>query len=241
LPILKQLPIFGFAASTDWLWSFDVSPAYIGYGIVVGPAVNVSILLGTIIGWGILSPLAKYHGWAPGPVHDWDKGSRGWILWVGMGILLGDTFVGLGWITLKPLFQRLSRELKAGQYRQKRHPSPAPVEHERLLSEDVRGGDHEAEPSPSHLDDDNWPKASLISNLLTLRIGVVALLFYLVTTALCFRKMVTTLATLISVILIPLAGYMSMRSIGETDYGSALAIGMLLSPACHLGFLLTSL
>jgi uncharacterized oligopeptide transporter (OPT) family protein len=58
------------------------------------------IALGAVIGWGILSPVAKHNGWAPGPVDDWDTGSRGWILWVGMRLILGDTLIG---IILRPL------------------------------------------------------------------------------------------------------------------------------------------
>lgn len=53
------------------------------------------MLVGAIVGWGILSPVAKHKGWAPGPVNDWDNGSRGWIVWVGMGLILGDSAIGL--------------------------------------------------------------------------------------------------------------------------------------------------
>ncbi|KAH8595341.1 hypothetical protein B0O99DRAFT_686767 [Bisporella sp. PMI_857] len=94
LPVLRRVPIFGLTAAKDWLWAFDLSPAYIGYGIITGPTINVSILLGAIIGWGILSPVAKHKGWANGPVFGFDNGSRGWILWVGIGLILEDTIIG---------------------------------------------------------------------------------------------------------------------------------------------------
>jgi hypothetical protein len=47
------------------------------------------------------------NGWAPGSVGDWENGSHGhgsfgWC----MGLILGDTIIGLGWITLKPLLLR---------------------------------------------------------------------------------------------------------------------------------------
>lgn len=60
------------------------------------------MLLGAVIGWGILSPLAKSKGWAPGPVHDWETGSKGWIVWVSLAIMLADALVSLGWLITRP-------------------------------------------------------------------------------------------------------------------------------------------
>lgn len=48
-----------------------------------------------IVGWGILSPLAKFEGWAPGPVGDMSTGSRGWILWVSLAIMCADSVVSV--------------------------------------------------------------------------------------------------------------------------------------------------
>ena len=48
-----------------------------------------------MVGWGILSPLAKLKGWAPGPVGDISTGSRGWILWVSLAIMCVDSIVAL--------------------------------------------------------------------------------------------------------------------------------------------------
>lgn len=63
------------------------------------------MLLGAIVGWGILSPLAKHKGWAPGPVSDWIHGSKGWIVWVSLAIMLADSLVSLGWLILRPLIK----------------------------------------------------------------------------------------------------------------------------------------
>jgi OPT family oligopeptide transporter len=70
VPQLHDIPIFGFPLATKWLWTLNPSPAYVGQGIIMGPATTLHMLLGAIIGWGILSPLAKHKGWAPGPVSD---------------------------------------------------------------------------------------------------------------------------------------------------------------------------
>ena len=72
-----------------------MSPAYIGQGIIMGLPTTLSMLLGAILGWGILAPLAKAKGWAPGEIGDWKSGGRGWILWISLGIMLADCVVGL--------------------------------------------------------------------------------------------------------------------------------------------------
>lgn len=69
----------------------------------MGPATTFHMLLGAITDWGILSPLAKGKGWAPGPVNDWSNGSKGWIVWVSLAIMLADSVINLGWLFLRPL------------------------------------------------------------------------------------------------------------------------------------------
>lgn len=216
LPILRQVPVFGVPAARDWLWSLDISPAYVGYGIIIGPSVTAYMLIGAIIGWGILSPVAKYQGWAPGPVGDWENGSRAWILWVGMGLILGDTIVGLGWISLKP---SLLWAWRAARERLRREVEPA--EQVPLL----RDGHDEVEPAEESSPDDGWPSWSLPTNSLLLWVGAGLFTLYLVSLLVAFQKLVTGMATLFALLLIPLAGFISMRSLGETDNGASLAIG----------------
>jgi hypothetical protein len=48
-----------------------------------------------LVGWGILSPLSKFSGWAPGPVGDMTNGARGWILWIALAIMCVDSIVSL--------------------------------------------------------------------------------------------------------------------------------------------------
>lgn len=103
IPQLRGLPIFGLPLARNWLWRLNPSPAYVGQGIIMGPATTLHMLLGAIIGWGILSPLAKSMGWAPGPVGDWNTGSKGWIVWVSLAVMLADSVVSLGWLVLRPL------------------------------------------------------------------------------------------------------------------------------------------
>jgi len=69
----------------------------------MGPATTIHMLLGAVVGWGILSPLAKRRGWAPGPIDDWTTGSKGWIVWISLAIMLADSLVSLGWLILRPI------------------------------------------------------------------------------------------------------------------------------------------
>ncbi|KAH7311389.1 OPT oligopeptide transporter protein-domain-containing protein [Stachybotrys elegans] len=102
-PILKDLPVIGRAAASQ-LWTVNLSPGYFGQGIITGPTAVLNMLAGAIVGWGILSPVAKSRGWAPGDPGDWDTGSRGWILWVGLAIMLADSLVCLMAFTLKSIW-----------------------------------------------------------------------------------------------------------------------------------------
>ncbi|KAG1728661.1 OPT oligopeptide transporter protein-domain-containing protein [Suillus lakei] len=94
-PIVFAIPMFGKYLAREWLWSFTPSLSYVGQGIIMGFPTTLSMNLGMLVGWGILSPLSKYSGWAPGPVGDMSTGARGWILWVSLAIMCADSLVSL--------------------------------------------------------------------------------------------------------------------------------------------------
>jgi OPT family oligopeptide transporter len=64
------------------------------------------MLAGCVTGWGILSPLAYYTGWAPGPIHDWKTGSKGWILWVSLGVMISESIVSLAVTFIKAIVKK---------------------------------------------------------------------------------------------------------------------------------------
>lgn len=113
LPWLRNISVFGRSAAEAWLWTLNPSPAYVGQGIIMGPETTLHMLLGAVVGWGILSPLAKLRGWAPGPVGDWEHGSKGWIVWVSLAIMLADALVSLGSLLLRYLVAHLRTSDKA--------------------------------------------------------------------------------------------------------------------------------
>jgi len=94
-PALFAIPLFGSYLAGEWLWYFTPSLSYIGQGIIMGFPTTLSMNLGMLVGWAVLSPLSKYSGWAPGPVGDMSNGARGWILWVSLGVMCADSFVSL--------------------------------------------------------------------------------------------------------------------------------------------------
>ncbi|KAF8274848.1 oligopeptide transporter [Lactarius quietus] len=94
-PVIFALPLFGGYLARQWLWTFTPSLSYVGQGIIMGFPTTLSMNLGMLVGWGILSPISKHYDWAPGPVGDMTTGARGWILWTSLAIMSSDSLVAL--------------------------------------------------------------------------------------------------------------------------------------------------
>ncbi|KAK1993962.1 OPT superfamily oligopeptide transporter [Colletotrichum falcatum] len=103
IPRIRTVNIFGSYVARTWLFSLSTSPGYVSIGLIVPPLTTLWIVVGCIVGWGILSPIASTRGWAPGPVSDWESGSRGWIMWVAVALILGDTAVTVSTMLLSTL------------------------------------------------------------------------------------------------------------------------------------------
>lgn len=56
---------------------------------------NSIVLQGMLVGWAVLSPLAKLSGWAPGAVGSMEDGARGWILWVALAVMCSEAVISL--------------------------------------------------------------------------------------------------------------------------------------------------
>ncbi|KAG5802105.1 hypothetical protein H9Q74_013381 [Fusarium xylarioides] len=221
-PVLHRVPLFGSDVAEKWLWSFDLSPAYLGYGIIIGPAINTYTLLGAVVGWGILSPLAKHNGWAPGSVGEFDNGARGWILCVGMGLVLGDTFVALAWIVI----QLIGNPIKAALRSWARPLANHLPEQVSLLSNSSVVHDNQQAESDG-LPDERWSNSSLVTSSLIIWLGSTIFFLFLASLLLVFRHALSAFAIPITALMMPLAALISIRSLGETDNGASLAIGRL--------------
>lgn len=60
-------------------------------------------------GYGILGPFARRKGWAPGSIGDWKSGATGWILWVSLAIMLGDSLTSLALLLGQSALQELRK------------------------------------------------------------------------------------------------------------------------------------
>lgn len=101
-PLHEWLGSAVLATAAAWTFSLYLGPMLFGAGFLIGPRVTGSLLAGAIVGWGLLGHWAKSNGWALAPspttIHDgatdaW--GVRGWILWPGVAIMVGDALMSL--------------------------------------------------------------------------------------------------------------------------------------------------
>lgn len=91
-PIIKAI---GLAAVSAWGFSLLVSPMMFGAGILIGPRVGVSLLLGALLSWGLTGPLITELGWVSEDIMDYGTGARGWLLWPGVALMVTDALMSL--------------------------------------------------------------------------------------------------------------------------------------------------
>lgn len=242
LPILRDLPIFGTVAASTWLWTLNPSLAYVGQGIIMGTETTLHMTLGAVVGWGILSPLAKKKGWAPGPVDDWENGSKGWIVWVSLAIMLVDAVVSLAYVALRPLLAtHATRALAALRERFQQSRIATLFERNHQYSPIPHGEeDEEDEDEPATLDDDNASIASnqdaglddapaeqqISTHIVTWGL-LASILLCIVTTRIVFGDLVPLYAVVAAVLMALVLSIMGVRALGETDLNPVSGISKL--------------
>jgi OPT family oligopeptide transporter len=92
IPLVEEPPMPNILH--QWGFTLYLDPLLMGGGMLSGPRATTSMLLGSIVGWAILGPIIRSHGWAAGPVLSY-TGVRGWILWVGVAVMTADSIVQL--------------------------------------------------------------------------------------------------------------------------------------------------
>ncbi|KAL2160263.1 hypothetical protein VTH06DRAFT_1436 [Thermothelomyces fergusii] len=234
LPVLRNIPVFGSAAAATWLWTLNPSLAYVGQGIIMGPATTLHMLLGAVVGWGILSPLAKSRGWAPGPVSDWEKGSKGWIVWVSLAIMLADAVVSLGYLAFRSARQYYSlpgTRLVAGRVKNALlgRGAPAGAGYSSIGSLPDGGGSREDddEEGEEEEEEEDAPPEQQISNRLVAVGLVLSIAFCIACTHIVFGDLVPLYATVAAVFMALLMGIMGVRAQGETDLNPVSGISKL--------------
>ncbi|KAK6441510.1 OPT superfamily [Oleoguttula sp. CCFEE 5521] len=217
IPQLHALPIFGTYLSNKWLWELNPSPAYVGQGIIMGPATTIHMLLGAILGWGVLSPLAKHQGWASGDVGDWNTGSKGWIVWISLAIMLADAIIfrGVREHGLKNYLLNLSNPKMRGY---------SPVN----LSDDPRTASKQAKSdNPPEEEEHDAPPEHLIGVKTTVVGAILSLTFCVVAVRIAFNAILSIPLTLYALVLALLLSIMGVRALGETDLNPVSGISKL--------------
>ncbi|KKY17415.1 putative oligopeptide transporter [Phaeomoniella chlamydospora] len=237
IPQLRNIPIFGLTLANVWQWTLNPSPAYMGQGIIMGPATTIHMLLGAIIGWGILSPLAKKKGWASGSVDDWEEGSKGWIVWVSLAIMLADAVLNLGWLFLRPLlhhgpewYLQFERAIHTGSWKDfsfvRDHIRYSAIETDSApgtpLSTPRKTTKNAFNDTP-----DDAPAHHLIPTWVTLIMLPATMVLCVVCVHVSFGDYIPVSLTIFAIILsIPLS-IMGVRALGETDLNPVSGISKL--------------
>ncbi|EME83040.1 uncharacterized protein MYCFIDRAFT_215173 [Pseudocercospora fijiensis CIRAD86] len=231
---LHSIPLLGLPMSRKWVWNLNPSPAYVGQGIIMGPATTIHMLLGALLGWAVLSPLAKYKGWASGPVDDWNTGSKGWIVWVSLAIMLADAIVSLGWLVLRPtiwysraygpdLIKGLREKGLQRCLRDLAHPtmrgySPVNLEDDPVGTKSREAfEEQEYDAPPEH---QIGVKTTLIGLVLTLGLCIFA-------TQYTFAGIISINLTVLALLLALVLSIMAVRALGETDLNPVSGISKL--------------
>ncbi|SPQ27394.1 29d9ac1f-5d09-49b4-bae1-6de121315d04 [Thermothielavioides terrestris] len=252
VPVLRNIPIFGSVAASTWLWTLNPSLAYVGQGIIMGPATTLHMLLGAVVGWGVLSPLAKSRGWAPGPVDDWENGSKGWIVWTSLAIMLADAVVSLGYLAFRSASQYLAQQRGALRFRlitgrvktllrRKSHAGYVPVDvhadgSAALASSGPAGStasyNEDANSLLGELEEekdgeDDAPLDQQVSDRIVVVGLVLSILFCILCIHIVFGDLVPLYATITAVFMALVLSIMGVRALGETDLNPVSGISKL--------------
>ena len=88
---LEKAGVAGYGSAN---LGFSIEPTLMmyGVGVLVGPRVGISVLLGTVVAWGMLAPMAFEAGWVPpGPADPgalWYNAGLQWLLWPGVAMMV---------------------------------------------------------------------------------------------------------------------------------------------------------
>ncbi|KAF9932231.1 hypothetical protein FBU30_008653 [Linnemannia zychae] len=224
VPVIAAIPVFDWlsgmtiAFGATWQWFFTPSLSYIGQGIIMGFPTTASMLLGCVVGWGILSPLATLNKWVTGPVGNSTTGARGWILWISLGVMIAESIVSLLGVVILSL---------VAHHRYKRRS--ARLAERRALLNSQSGTSHiihKHEDEDDEEDDDDAP----IDQLVPLKVWVCGLIL---STLLCLvliwvvfhDQHMPVYATLLALILGSLLSVLGVRALGSTDLNPVSGIG----------------
>lgn len=193
------------------------------------------MLIGAVFGWAVLSPLAKKNGWAPGPVGDWEKGSRGWIIWIALVIMLMDASINLGWFAIKSILRYLPRQkfisvrnlsstspsdsfLSSSFHHHSNRPTTPVTYYSATSAAHISAGHHEVD------DLDDAPPEHLVSNRAVLVLFILSLALCVFAMQISFSSVITPGLSVLAVSAAVVLSIMGVRATGQTDLNPASSI-----------------
>ncbi|SCU81286.1 LAFA_0C03840g1_1 [Lachancea sp. 'fantastica'] len=234
LPAIKAIPIFGNRLSKSYLWNLQPSPAYIGQGIIMGMSTVVYMLLGCILGWGVLAPLARYKGWVDpdADINDWEKGVQGWILWSSLAVMVVDSVVGFIVFTTKSILRFCLRDDKRIALESMIDDSLQSMllEEERIINRESSGaGRRRSTVKLVSSDQDHEVDSRQLVKLTTVISGLVvsSIICVVCMTYLFGTHIVPLSSVFIALILALFLSVLAVRALGETDLNPVSGIGKL--------------
>ncbi|BEI92704.1 uncharacterized protein CcaverHIS019_0503320 [Cutaneotrichosporon cavernicola] len=223
-PVTFALPVFdilswpfGISLAAQWMWWFTPSLSYIGQGIIMGFPVTVSMNIGMLVGWAVLSPLAKKSGWAPGRVSSNTDGARGWILWVALAIMIAESLISLAPVTVEYVRNLWARH-EAAEARS--HVFTTPDSPDEAAERDgymdmPEDSEPECEP-PERLVPGQWVALGLTASAV---LGVWGVWYVFGTDG------IHPWATALGLVLASILSLIGVRALGETDINPVSGIG----------------
>jgi OPT family oligopeptide transporter len=203
----------------------------------MGTSTSLHMLFGAVLGWVILSPLAKKNNWAPGPVGSWEDGSKGWILWISLAIMLADAVVNLGWLILKAIvnFAPTSKCKNPFSFRSgscmnifslsNRNDYSALPAHSNSVAE-FPSADHSLVMAGTK-EDPEAPSSQLISSRTVLILLPITLALNVVCMHIVFGNIIHPLLSCVATVIAVVLSVMGVRALGETDLNPVSGISKL--------------
>jgi putative OPT family oligopeptide transporter len=103
----------GVSGYTPANLGFSLEPTTMMYGVgaLIGPRVGISMMLGSLLAWGWLAPLAFEAGWVPpgpnDPKKSWFGAGMQWLMWPGVAIMVTAalTSFAFSWKSIVAVFR----------------------------------------------------------------------------------------------------------------------------------------
>ncbi|XP_075483421.1 putative metal-nicotianamine transporter YSL12 [Primulina tabacum] len=204
-----SFPTFGLQALKQ-RFNFDFSTTYVGVGMICPYMVNVSLLLGAILSWGVMWPLiqTKEGIWYDSGLKGSDiHGIQGYRVFIAISMMLGDGLFHAVYMVI------VSVKNFMAQQSQQRHVNDA-------MEEEQPSGDYDEKKRKEYFLKDQIPNAAAITGyilLAALSVGLIPVIFH----------QLKWYHILVAYIVAPVLAFCNAYGCGLTDWSLASNYGKL--------------